>query len=128
GRDDRVQLLGPSPSYRGTQRRAPEKVVTVLRAPRPEPPAQVVERVLPRHAHRAVSLMGSASCGVSSTVGEQLRCGDLESCRAAPPPAARAAPSAAVRTSAASWAPWTRCCWTAWNRPTGLPNCTRSFV
>ena len=101
---------------------APVVLVTVLRAPRPQPPRELAQRMLARRAARAQDLMGGAPRAQRRAVGEQLAGGDLESggpLRASPRRPRRRARSAgrsrrdaaappgrsrsAVRTDGARW-------------------------
>ena len=76
--DQRVELVGADADDHLAQGPARGPLVAVLAAPRPQPARKVVERVLARHAHRAVGLVGVAGRVARGLVGEQLGRGDLE--------------------------------------------------
>ena len=86
-----------------------------------------MERVLARHAHRAVGLVRVAGRRRSRP---GRRGAWPRRSRTAPGPTRRHAPRRRARPTRSrdSWAPWTRCAWTAWNVPTGLPNWRRAAV
>ena len=125
--DEGVERVGARPGDGGADDPLPLAGPAVLLAPRPEAPAQVVQRRTPGSCPWRRGPGGPTGRRRGVLVGQHLGGGDLEA-RPRRAAASRAATWAAIATSAASWAPQTRCCWTAWNRPTGRPNCWRSAV
>src|SRR5262245_35219474 len=75
--DDAVEVVGAVVDHGAAEAFGP-RAVAVLRAPRPQTPAEVVKPVLLRHADRTVCLVRGACRDARGVVGEQLGRRDLK--------------------------------------------------